>query len=179
MVNARIGDLSERQRQCLRLVAELKTTKQIAGELNIAPSTVDTHIQRAIELLGVATRADAAKALIAADALAGEESRPQQSTTEPSRLPPNPFPSAIQPSSTAEARPARNQLSAGARIGVAALALVMLCLAVAGLGAAIEKLSDWRWSIAQARQERGLPGQPTGDRDGQQHQSSGGGRDQG
>lgn len=57
------GLLSERQRQCMELVAQQHTSKEIARALNLSPSTVDNHIQAAIERLGVRSRADAVRLL--------------------------------------------------------------------------------------------------------------------
>lgn len=55
--------LSERQRQCLELVALGYTSKQIGRQLHIAPSTVDNHLSAALERLGMNNRADAARAM--------------------------------------------------------------------------------------------------------------------
>lgn len=55
--------LSGRQHQCLELVALGYTSKQIARELRISPSTVDNHLSAALERLGMNSRADAARAL--------------------------------------------------------------------------------------------------------------------
>lgn len=55
--------LSGRQRQCLELVAEGYTSKQIARELELSPSTVDNHLNAAVERLGLSGRAEAARAL--------------------------------------------------------------------------------------------------------------------
>lgn len=55
--------LSERQRQCLALVGEGFTSKQIARELALSPSTVDNHLRAALERLGLNSRTDAARAL--------------------------------------------------------------------------------------------------------------------
>ncbi|MHA3840999.1 response regulator transcription factor [Sphingomonas aestuarii] len=58
-----LGLLSERQRQCMELVARQHTSKEIARALNLSPSTVDNHIQAAMERLGVRSRADAVRLL--------------------------------------------------------------------------------------------------------------------
>jgi DNA-binding CsgD family transcriptional regulator len=55
--------LSERQRQCLDGVAKGMTSKQIARDLGLSPSTVDNHIRLAIERLGAPDRAAAAQML--------------------------------------------------------------------------------------------------------------------
>lgn len=61
----RIEKLTEGQRVCLRLVYDRLTSKDIARELGISPHTVDQRLRQAIELLGVQSRVDAARALAA------------------------------------------------------------------------------------------------------------------
>jgi DNA-binding CsgD family transcriptional regulator len=51
--------LSKRQEECLLLVAEGKTSKQIGRILKLSPSTVDNHIQAAMERLEASCRAEA------------------------------------------------------------------------------------------------------------------------
>ncbi len=51
--------LSKRQEECLSLVALGKTSKQIGRALNLSPSTVDNHIQAAMERLGASYRSEA------------------------------------------------------------------------------------------------------------------------
>ena len=53
--------LTERQQQCLSLVAEGLSTKQIARTLRLSPSTVDNHLQTAIARLGAQGRVEAAR----------------------------------------------------------------------------------------------------------------------
>jgi DNA-binding CsgD family transcriptional regulator len=71
--------LSDRQKQCLELVAHGYTSKQIARQLNLAPSTVDNHVSAALERLGVDSRALAARifirgnpGVVAGDAIAAQ-----------------------------------------------------------------------------------------------------------
>jgi DNA-binding CsgD family transcriptional regulator len=52
--------LSRRQRQCLELVGKGCTSKEIARELLISPSTVDNHIHAAVERMNVKDRNAAA-----------------------------------------------------------------------------------------------------------------------
>lgn len=56
--------LSERQKQCLRLVAQGQTSKEIAPVLDTTPGVVDNYIQAAVRLLGVTSRREAARCLI-------------------------------------------------------------------------------------------------------------------
>jgi DNA-binding CsgD family transcriptional regulator len=51
--------LSPRQTQCLLMVSEGKTSKEIARHLSLAPRTVEYHIQNAMQKLEVSTRSQA------------------------------------------------------------------------------------------------------------------------
>lgn len=53
--------LSDRQRECLRLVAQGYTSKEIGRMLGLSPSTIDNHIRLATERLGVTNRMAAAR----------------------------------------------------------------------------------------------------------------------
>ena len=53
--------LSERQRQCLRGVLELKTAKQIAREIGISHHMVEHHLKGARDELGARGTRDAAR----------------------------------------------------------------------------------------------------------------------
>jgi DNA-binding NarL/FixJ family response regulator len=48
-----LGDLTAAERRVLRLIAELKTTRQIADALNVSPLTVETHRRNMCEKLGL------------------------------------------------------------------------------------------------------------------------------
>lgn len=48
-----LGRLTARQREILQLIAEGRTTKQIAGDLNISAKTVETHRAQLMERLGI------------------------------------------------------------------------------------------------------------------------------
>ncbi|MDV3455796.1 helix-turn-helix transcriptional regulator [Sphingomonas sp. HF-S4] len=67
--------LSDRQKECLRLVGQGYTSKQIGRFLTISDRTVDNHIYLALELIGASSRAEAARALAAQEA---ERSLPKQ-----------------------------------------------------------------------------------------------------
>lgn len=53
--------LSSRERETLQLLAEGKTTKQIAGELFISVKTVESHRQNVMKKLGIFNMADLVK----------------------------------------------------------------------------------------------------------------------
>ena len=48
--------LTSRQEACIALVAEGRSSKEIARELGISPSTVDNHIAAAIQVVGSSNR---------------------------------------------------------------------------------------------------------------------------
>ncbi len=52
--------LTDRQRDVLRLVARGLSNKEIAGQLNLAPETVKTHLAQIQTVLGAKNRTDAA-----------------------------------------------------------------------------------------------------------------------
>ena len=58
---ARIARLSQGQLDCLRLVDQHLSSKEIAAELNISPHTVDQRIRQALHTLGVERRTQAAR----------------------------------------------------------------------------------------------------------------------
>jgi DNA-binding CsgD family transcriptional regulator len=58
-----LSRLSDRQRQCLDLVADGLTSKEIGRRLSLSPSTVDNHIRSALERLNVTDRSVAARAV--------------------------------------------------------------------------------------------------------------------
>lgn len=58
--DARTGDLSDRERQVLTLIARGKTNGEIAEDLDISAHTVKTYVERVFKKLGVTTRAEAA-----------------------------------------------------------------------------------------------------------------------
>ena len=57
----RIADLSSAQCDCLRLVAEHRSSKEIARLLMISPHTVDQRLKRATNILAVDSRFEAAR----------------------------------------------------------------------------------------------------------------------
>ena len=61
--------LSERERDCLALVAEGKSDAEIAERLKLAQSTAHFYIEKAKRKLGVKSRAHAVARLIAAGLL--------------------------------------------------------------------------------------------------------------
>jgi DNA-binding CsgD family transcriptional regulator len=62
---ARVDRLTDRQKDCLRLVGQGYTSKQIGPRLGISHVTVDNYIRTALELLQAESRAGAARILAA------------------------------------------------------------------------------------------------------------------
>nr|WP_294814522.1 helix-turn-helix transcriptional regulator [uncultured Sphingomonas sp.] len=62
---ARVDRLTDRQKDCLRLVGQGYTSKQIGPRLGISHVTVDNYIRTALELLQAESRAGAARMLVA------------------------------------------------------------------------------------------------------------------
>lgn len=63
--SAELDRLSERQRECLRLVHANLEAKEIAIALGLSPHTVNEHLRDARRLLGVARSMEAARMLAA------------------------------------------------------------------------------------------------------------------
>ena len=61
LIAQRVARLSRGQLDCLRLVDQHLSSKEIAAELNISPHTVDQRIRGALHILGVDRRAQAAR----------------------------------------------------------------------------------------------------------------------
>ena len=82
----RIALLTERQRECLRLVYTGHNSKEIAQAFGISPHTVDDRLRSAIRTLGVTTRFQAARALAEA-----ESTGPQPLMHQPGAIADDPF----------------------------------------------------------------------------------------
>ncbi len=89
-MNAFNGRLTSRHRECLQLVATNHSTKEIAKLLVLSPNTVDGYISEAKEILGAATRREAARIFNerpvekAPQKIGGEFSRVEQTDALPS-----------------------------------------------------------------------------------------------
>ena len=65
--DAPVGLLTQRERECLRLVDQHLSSKQIARELGMSKTSVDTYCDRARRKLGVPDRYEAARILRGVD----------------------------------------------------------------------------------------------------------------
>lgn len=61
LVASRVARLTDGQLDCLRLVAQHLSSKEIATELGISPHTVDQRVRQSLHILGVERRAQAAR----------------------------------------------------------------------------------------------------------------------
>lgn len=69
--NPRVTLLTEAERDCLRLVFQHMTSKDIARHLGVSPHTVDMRLRQAIRKLEVTNRIEAARALVHTEILLG------------------------------------------------------------------------------------------------------------
>lgn len=93
--------LTERQKQCLRLVAAGKRSKTIGAALGISHLTVNQHIEAAKARLGSSSREDAAELLIRYE----REGYPEGFTNVPPIIADTGFPSKIMASAIADDAP--------------------------------------------------------------------------
>ena len=84
-----VGQLTEPQRECLRLVLAHYSSKEIAQRLGVGPSAVDKRIERAVQLLGASSRFEAARRLAAYEGVA----EPSASDRVPRPVTSDPLPS--------------------------------------------------------------------------------------
>lgn len=89
-----IDGLPDGQRDCLRLVWQDQTSKDIARTLGISPHTVDRRVKQAIRTLGVANRREAAR-LLAAHEQQYQSLVYQSPAIDDPRRPPPAFPQAF------------------------------------------------------------------------------------
>jgi DNA-binding CsgD family transcriptional regulator len=90
--------LTEKQRECLRLVYAHMSSKEIAQKLGVEPGTVDQYVKAAMRILGVGERRTAARMLAEHEGAAAlpaaamcEEQTPFEATP-PRREPALPLP---------------------------------------------------------------------------------------
>ena len=63
-ISHRLDQLTQREREVMKLVVAGKLNKQIADELNISMKTVEAHRARVMEKMGVRTLAELVKAVV-------------------------------------------------------------------------------------------------------------------
>jgi DNA-binding CsgD family transcriptional regulator len=88
----RLQSLSARERDCLRLVLENHTSKEVGRRLGISHTSVDTHVRRARAKLGLRDRYDAARLLAQWEAPAAADDRTAPVTAPGAPVSPAPAP---------------------------------------------------------------------------------------
>jgi len=134
---SQVGRLSAKERECLRMVARRLSSKEIAVELGIAKTSVDTYCDRARAKLGVADRFAAARVLEA-------EFGPAPRTPPKSQAPALGAPAGERSAHTAR----RTWVLAAVSAGVGCLAAVTL---LAGLRA-LDRLKPAQYETAKSIQ---------------------------
>ncbi len=182
MTAGRIDQLTEAQRACLRLVLTHHNSKEIAAIFGVSPSAIDKRIERAIQVLGVGTRFEAARRLEEHERGApvetvpvGEEARPDAPASAYERLPSEPIDVPIPPSDTpdsAQIEPwglvrrffgisgaggstgvARNRFSVGDRI----VRLIVLMVLIAVTSMALVNMAMTLTSLLRSNRDRSAP----------------------
>ncbi|PSO10183.1 LuxR family transcriptional regulator [Sphingobium sp. AEW4] len=75
---AAVAQLTDRQRECMALVAENLTSKKIGKELGIAPNTVDKHVKTVRAMFGDMDRFDVARIIRSVDEAVAAAGLPPQ-----------------------------------------------------------------------------------------------------
>jgi DNA-binding CsgD family transcriptional regulator len=158
MTAGRIEQLTEAQRACLRLVLSHHNSKEIAAIVGVSPSAIDKRIERAVQILGVGSRFEAARRLQDHESAVTAVATCERLPSEPIDVPTAPFSAAenaatepwglvrrfigIHPSSGSEGV-ARNRLSKGSRlvrligltvmIAIASMAIVNMAMTLTSL----------------------------------------------
>ena len=78
MAKPALDQLTEAQRECLRLVYAHHNSKEIAEIVGVSPSAVDKRIERAVQMLGVSSRFAAARMLAVSEGLTAYERAPSE-----------------------------------------------------------------------------------------------------
>lgn len=123
--------LTPQERECLRLVAQHLSSKEIASQLGISKASVDTYCNRARAKLGVASRRDAAQMVLSQEtALAAA----------PAALPAPAASVAAAP--TISLLPPISTLGPMQRLGIIMAGAVVLALAFGMLVSGMQSLND-------------------------------------
>jgi DNA-binding CsgD family transcriptional regulator len=132
--------LTDKQRECLRLVYAHMSSKEIAKQLGVEPGTVDQYVKAAMRILGTPDRRSAARMLAgqenagALPALAMREEQDAYAAMPPNREPLLPLP-------LEGLRPTR--VGCGKRLGwivMIAIGIAVVFLALLATSEAFERL---------------------------------------
>lgn len=142
----RLGSLTTQERECLRLVGQQLSSKEIAHELGISKASVDTYCNRARAKLGVTNRREAAQLIRNLEAVGAPPLGPAAS-----RAPPRP--SADRAQARAALLPPIESLGPLERFGVIIGGAVVLAVAFGMLLSGLQSLND----VVGAAQARATP----------------------
>ena len=128
----RLSALTPKERECLRLVAQQRSSKEIARELGISKASVDTYCNRARAKLGVESRRAAAQLVVTLEAGAAGAA--------PALAPP-PAPHGAPAELPISLLPPISSLGPGARIGMIVGGAIALALAFGMLLSGLQTLN--------------------------------------
>ena len=124
----KLSALTPKERECLRLVAQHRSSKEIARELGISKASVDTYCNRARAKLGVPSRRAAAQMVLMLERGEGVE-------PAPAAAPPAPVVTAV------SVLPPLSSLGPMARLGIIVGGAVVLALAFGMLLSGLQTLN--------------------------------------
>jgi DNA-binding CsgD family transcriptional regulator len=131
----KLSVLTPKERECLRLVAQQHSSKEIARELGISKASVDTYCNRARAKLGVASRRAAAQLVVSLEAATTAPAAALETgAAEPAVRPPAAVAVAL--------LPPLSSLGPLARIGIIVGGAVVLALAFGMLLSGLQTLND-------------------------------------
>jgi DNA-binding CsgD family transcriptional regulator len=160
----KLSALTPKERECLRLVAQQCSSKEIARELGISKASVDTYCNRARAKLGVDSRRAAAQLLMTLEHGAGplEPASPAAAANAPgppAQAPPVLAPPVLAPTPFAAAPliPPLSSLGPMARLGIILGGAVALALAFGMLLSGLQTLNN----VAEAARANAQAAAPT------------------
>jgi DNA-binding CsgD family transcriptional regulator len=140
----KLSALTPKERECLRLVAQQRSSKEIARELGISKASVDTYCNRARAKLGVANRRAAAQLVVMMEGA-------NEPAAEPAPAPAAAPAAAAPPVAVAvSVLPPISSLGPFARLGVIVGGAVVLALAFGMLLSGLQTLNG----VAEAAKAR-------------------------
>ena len=132
----KLSALTPQERECLRLVAQQRSSKEIGRELGISKASVDTYCNRARAKLGVPSRRAAAQMVLMLERAEGAEAPAAGPALQPApELQPAPV------AATVAVLPPLSSLGPMARLGIIVGGAVVLALAFGMLLSGLKTLN--------------------------------------
>jgi DNA-binding CsgD family transcriptional regulator len=144
----KLSALTPKERECLRLVAQHCSSKEIARELGISKASVDTYCNRARAKLGVTSRRAAAQMVMMLERGEGVEPPVEAVAVAP---PPAPAPVVA----AVSVLPPLSSLGPLARLGIIVGGAVVLALAFGMLLSGLQTLNGVVEAAARAKAQAG------------------------